>query len=97
MIRLMWNRKSTKMVERHMGLSLLFLPPYSPGLQPAEHLWQLSDAPLVDRCFASLDDLESVQAERCDWLHDDPDISFDGLLSLVASNYLIVMLYPYLV
>lgn len=65
---------TSRQVERHNGLSLLFLPPYSPELQPAEHLWQLSDAPLVNRCFASLDDLESVQAERCNWLQDHPDL-----------------------
>ncbi len=65
---------TSRQVERHTGLSLLFLPPYSPELQPAEHLWQLSDAPLLNRCFASLDDLEAVQAERCNWLQDHPDV-----------------------
>jgi transposase len=44
---------------------LLFLPPYSPELQPAEHLWRLTDAPLTNRHIASIDDLEDEQAERC--------------------------------
>ncbi len=65
---------TSRQVKTHHGLSLLFLPPYSPELQPAEHLWQLSDAPLVNRCFASLDDLEVVQAQRCNWLQDHPDL-----------------------
>lgn len=46
------------------GLHLLFLPPYSPELQPAEHLWPLSNEPLVNRHFYDLDELEEVQAER---------------------------------
>ena len=29
------------------GISLVFLPPYSPELQPAEHLWPLVDEPVV--------------------------------------------------
>lgn len=61
-------------VQRPIGLRLFFLPPYSPALQPAEHLWRLSDAPLVNRCFASLAQLESTQAERCNWLQDHPDL-----------------------
>ncbi len=46
------------------GLHLLFLPPYSPELQPGEHLWPLSNEPLVNRHFHDLDELEEVQAER---------------------------------
>jgi DDE superfamily endonuclease len=59
---------------RPTGLDLWFLPAYSPELQPAEHLWPLTNQPLVNRCFASLDDLEAVQAERCNWLQDHPDL-----------------------
>jgi hypothetical protein len=47
------------------GISLVFLPPYSPELQPAERLWPLVDEPIVDRHFATLADLETVIAERC--------------------------------
>jgi transposase len=54
-------------VECPSGLSLRFLPAYSPELQPAEHLWPLTDAPLVNRCFASLDELEQVLIDRCCW------------------------------
>jgi hypothetical protein len=45
-------------------------------LQPAEHLldpWPLSDTVLVNRHFASLDDLEDVQAQRCVALQACPD------------------------
>jgi transposase len=47
------------------GIGLVFLPPYSPELQPAEHLWPLVDEPIVNRHFATLADLEAVIAERC--------------------------------
>lgn len=57
-----------------VGLHLCFLPAYSPELQPAEHLWPLTNVPLANRCFTSLDELEAVQAERCIWLQDHPDL-----------------------
>jgi transposase len=47
------------------GISLVFLPPYSPELQPAEHLWPLVDEPVANRHFAALADLEATIAERC--------------------------------
>ncbi len=47
------------------GISLVFLPPYSPELQPAEHLWPLVDEPIANRHVASLDDLSTILAERC--------------------------------
>jgi transposase len=47
------------------GISLVFLPPYSPELQPAERLWSLVDEPIVNRHVASLDELTTVIAERC--------------------------------
>lgn len=56
------------------SMRLLYLPPYSPELQPAEHLWALADAPLINQNFASLDALETVLVERCRWLQDQPDI-----------------------
>ncbi len=47
------------------GISLVFLPPYSPELPPAEHLWPLVDEPIVNRHFATLAELEAVVAEPC--------------------------------
>jgi transposase len=52
------------------GMHLVFLPPYSPEVQPAERLWPLSNEPLANRLFTSLDELEQVQAERCRWLQN---------------------------
>src|SRR5713226_2554954 len=54
------------------GIHLLFLSPYSPELQPCEHLWPLRNEVIVNRRFESLDELQEVQAERCVVLQDDP-------------------------
>jgi hypothetical protein len=56
------------------GLHLLFLPPYSPELQPCERLWSLSDEALVNTHFADLDALIEAQAERCRKLLELPDV-----------------------
>ena len=48
--------------------------PYSPELQPAEHLWPLTNTALVNRYFASIEEVEDVQAERCVALQEQPDL-----------------------
>jgi transposase len=58
-----WHASVRLRVPDHVHL--LFLPPYSPELQPAEHLWPLTNSVLVNRHFATIDDLEDAQAERC--------------------------------
>ena len=47
------------------GLDLVFLPPYSPELAPAERLWPLLDEVVVNQPFADLDALEAVLMPRC--------------------------------
>lgn len=47
------------------GISLVFLPPYSPELQPAERLWPLVDEPVVNRHVTSLPELDAIIARRC--------------------------------
>ena len=54
------------------GIRLVYLPPYSPELQPAEHLWELVDEPVVNKHFNSIDDLQSVIETRCVVLANDP-------------------------
>jgi len=53
---------------------LLFLPPHSPELQPAEHLWPMTNTVLVNRHFASIEELEDAQAERCVALQGWPEL-----------------------
>jgi transposase len=47
------------------GLHLVFQPPYSPELQPAERLWPLVNESLANRPFRDLDDLEETLIDRC--------------------------------
>jgi hypothetical protein len=56
------------------GLHVVFLPPYSPALQPTEHLWSLSDEALVNQHFGDLEALMDAQAERCRRLREQPEI-----------------------
>jgi transposase len=67
-----WHTSSKLIVPE--GIHLVFLPPYSPEVQPAERLWPLSNEPLANRAFASLDELEQVQVERCRWLQAHPEL-----------------------
>ncbi len=55
------------------NMRLMFLPPYSPELNPAEHLW---DA-LREQCFANhvlrdLDAVEDALVAGLVWLQGDP-------------------------
>lgn len=47
------------------GVRLVFQPPHSPELQPAEHLWEFVDEPLVNTYFKTLDQLDEAVAQRC--------------------------------
>ncbi len=67
-----WHSSVKLRVPEH--LHLLFLPPYSPELQPAEHLWLLTNTVLANRHFATIDELEDVQAARCVALQARPDL-----------------------
>src|SRR5258708_10961185 len=64
---------SDKMGEPEHG-HLHFLPPASPELQPAEHLWPLTNAALVNQPFASSEDLEDAQFAHCAALQARPDL-----------------------
>lgn len=67
-----WHASPQVRVPEHVHL--LFLPPHSPELQPAEHLWPLTNTVLVNRHFASIAELEDVQAARCVALQARPDL-----------------------
>ena len=67
-----WHTSVRLRVPEHVHL--LFLPAYSPELQPAEHLWPLTNTVLVNRHFASIEELEDAQAERCVALQARPDL-----------------------
>ena len=44
------------------GVELMFLPPYSPQIQPAERLWPLTNEPIVNEYFEALAELGEVLA-----------------------------------
>lgn len=54
------------------GLHLLFLPPYSPELQPAERLWSLVDEVVANRVFPNITALEDTLVARCQALEAQP-------------------------
>jgi len=47
------------------GVRLVFLPPYTPELQPAETLWELFDEPLINKHIPTIEALEDIVANRC--------------------------------
>jgi transposase len=63
---------SSQMLSVPDGIHLVFLPPYSPELQPAERLWPLTNEAIANRYFKTLDELQEIQARRCVLLQDDP-------------------------
>lgn len=67
-----WHSGYQVRVPKHVHL--LFLPAHAPELQPCEHLWHFSDAPLVNRHFRDLDELEEVQLARCAVLQERRDL-----------------------
>ncbi len=55
------------------SLRLVFLPPYTPELNPAEHLLPLLREVTANQAFADIDALETRLAERCVWLNRHQD------------------------
>ena len=53
------------------GLRLVFQPPYTPEVQPAETLWTLVDEPIVNKHIPSIDDLDKIISARCAALAND--------------------------
>jgi len=56
------------------GIITVFLPSYSPELQPAEKLWPLSNEGIANRSFKDLDELEEKQIERIQTLLNQKEI-----------------------
>ena len=57
----------------HNSLDLEFLPPYSPELQPAYWLWPLTNEPLVNKSFETIEELEEVILDRLNILMKEPE------------------------
>ena len=61
-----WHR--SQKLEVLDGITLDFLPAYSPELQPAERLWSLVDEPLVNEYFETIEEIEEILITRCQYL-----------------------------
>ena len=55
------------------GVRLVFLPPYTPEVQPAECLWSLVDEPVVNQHIANIGALDTIISARCASLADQRD------------------------
>lgn len=71
MDRASWHTSSK--LEMPDSITPLYQPPYSPEVQPAEHLWQFTDQPLANFCPDDLDQLESLLADQCVTLQAHPE------------------------
>jgi transposase len=56
------------------GITLMFLPPYSPELQPAEKLWPLLKESVANRGFANIEEIEDTLEKRCRYLSSNEKI-----------------------
>ena len=56
------------------GVTLAFLPPYSPELQPVERVWGLVDAAVANRAWETLDALQEAIVRRCRALREQHDL-----------------------
>jgi Winged helix-turn helix/DDE superfamily endonuclease len=65
-----WHTSLRLRVPDHVYLH--FLPAHFQELQPAEHLWPLTNTPLVNRHVATIEELEETQAQRCVALQTQP-------------------------
>jgi len=64
---------TTENLEVPEGIHLVWMPPKSPELQPAERLWPLADEPLANRVFAGIEEVEDIVCQRCRALIKRPD------------------------
>lgn len=80
-----WHR--SERVVLPPGIITEYLPQTSPELQPAERLWQLTDEPLVNEYFETIDELEEVLALRCRFLQEDPQMR-DRIRNLTNFHWL---------
>lgn len=55
------------------GIELIYLPPYTPELQPAETLWVHVDEPIANTYLQTIEELDRTIAAQCRKLSADQD------------------------
>jgi transposase len=79
-----WHRSKKLVLPKN--IKLLFLPPYSPELNPIEILWaELKEKYLHNRVFKSVGDLENQVIEGLLYYENEKEIT----KSIVAWNWII--------
>jgi hypothetical protein len=84
-----WHRAHDLVVPDHMRL--VFLPPYSPELNPAEHVWEeIREKWFPNLVFQSLEGVEDRLAEAALYLESHPDrvasiTGFDWIVNIPLS------------
>lgn len=67
-----WHRATDLVVPD--GVHLVFLPPYSPELQPAERIWPLIHEVVANRTVPDMATLVATISARCNYLTDNPQL-----------------------
>jgi hypothetical protein len=73
-----WHR--AKELKVPIGIHMFPLPPYSPELQPAEHLWPLVHEAVANENIANIDELDDAVSRRCRYLHRDHELIHSNTL-----------------
>jgi transposase len=70
-----WHKSHSLRVPENMRM--LILPPYSPELNPVEHIWdELREKGFHNRVFSSLDALEDHLVDELFRLENHPEVSY---------------------
>jgi transposase len=67
-----WHTKTNLRIPE--GIRLVYLPAYTPELQPAETLWQTVDEPIVNKHIPNLKTLDAIISNRCAYLANDREM-----------------------
>jgi len=66
---------TTKTLKSFDNIRYIFLPPYSPGLNPAEHLWAgIRDFKFRNTSFGSLDEVQDARVDSFQYLDNNKDM-----------------------
>jgi len=75
-----WHKASSLQIPKN--IEIMFLPPYSPELNPVEKLWQYIKCHTIkNRIYETLDELEGVV---CDFIKN---LKPDSILKTCSSNH----------
>ena len=81
-----WHTTGKLMIPENM--TIVFLPPYSPQLNPVEHLWkEIREKFFANRVFADIGAVEDQLFDALVYMNSHPEIvqSFAGFSWIVTS------------